>query len=88
MLYLRFLSDIASAHLLAATRGSCVASAHRALSVALVQSQGYLYRSCALLLKASEPQVLCSWFIVAGSVIYVSHPCLLGLLIVCAQVCS
>jgi hypothetical protein len=41
------------------TRGSFSASAHRELSVALVQSQGYVYRSCeTLLTKASERQVL------------------------------
>jgi hypothetical protein len=43
----------------AVTRGSFLASAHRELSVALVQSQGYVYRSCALLLaKASGRPVL------------------------------
>jgi hypothetical protein len=46
------------AHSLAVTRGSFLAVAHRKLSVALVQSQGYVYRSCALLLpKASRRQV-------------------------------
>jgi hypothetical protein len=44
------LSDVASARSPAVTRGSFLASAHRELSVALVQSQGYVYRSCALLL--------------------------------------
>jgi hypothetical protein len=43
MLYIRTLSDIASVRSLAVTRGSFSASAHRELSVALVQSQGYLY---------------------------------------------
>jgi hypothetical protein len=43
--YLRTLSDIASACSLAVTQGSFLASAHRELSVALVQSQGYVYRS-------------------------------------------
>jgi hypothetical protein len=53
MKYLRTLS------FLAVTRGSFLASAHRELSVALVQSQGYVYRSCALLLaKASGRPVL------------------------------
>jgi hypothetical protein len=45
MRYLRSLSDIASARSLAITRGSSFACAHRELSVALVQSQGYVYRS-------------------------------------------
>jgi hypothetical protein len=59
MRYLRTLSDLASARSLAVTRGSFLASAHRELSVALVQSQGCVYRSCALLLaKASGRQVL------------------------------
>jgi hypothetical protein len=50
---------LASARSLAVTRGSFLASAHRELSVALVQSQGYVYRSCALLLaKASGRPVL------------------------------
>jgi hypothetical protein len=41
------------------TRGSFLASAHRELSVALVQSQGYVYRSCKLLLaKVSGQPVL------------------------------
>jgi hypothetical protein len=59
--YLRTLSDIASGRSLAVhvTRGSFLASAHRELSVALVQSQGYVYRCSALLLaKASVRQVL------------------------------
>jgi hypothetical protein len=59
MRYLRTLSDVASARSLALTRGSFPASAHRELSVALVQSQGYVYRSCALFLaKASALPVL------------------------------
>jgi hypothetical protein len=59
MRYLRTLSDIASGRSLAATRGWFLASAHRELSVALMQSQGYVYRSSALLLaKASGRQVL------------------------------
>jgi hypothetical protein len=41
-------------HALGVTRGSFPASAHRALSVALVQSQGYVYRSCALLLSRAS----------------------------------
>jgi hypothetical protein len=57
--YLRILSDIASGRSLPVTRGSFLVSAHRELSVALVQSQGYVYRSSALLLaKASGRQVL------------------------------
>jgi hypothetical protein len=59
MWYLRTLSDIASRRSLTVTRGSLLAFGHRELSVALVQSQGYVYRSCALLLaKASGRQVL------------------------------
>jgi hypothetical protein len=59
MQYLRTLSDVASACSLAVTRRSFLASAHRELSVALAQSQGYVYRSCALLLaKASGRPVL------------------------------
>jgi hypothetical protein len=59
MRYLRTLSDVASARSMAVTRGSFLASAHRELSVDLVQSQGYVYRSCALLLaKASGQPVL------------------------------
>jgi hypothetical protein len=59
MWYLRSLSDIALARSLVVSRGSFLASAHRELSVALVQSQGYVYHSCTLLLaKASGWQVL------------------------------
>jgi hypothetical protein len=58
MRYLRTLSDVVSARSLAVIRGSFLASAHRELSVALVQSQGYVHRSCALLLaKASGRRV-------------------------------
>jgi hypothetical protein len=46
----RTLSDVQPAHSLVVTRGSFLASAHRELGVALVQSQGYVHRSCALLL--------------------------------------
>jgi hypothetical protein len=54
MRYLCTLMDVAMARSLAVTRGLFLASVHRELSVALVQSQGYVYRSCALLLaKAS-----------------------------------
>jgi hypothetical protein len=57
--YLRTLSNVASARSLAVTRGSFLASAHGQQNVALVQSQGYVYRSCALLLtKASGQPVL------------------------------
>jgi hypothetical protein len=39
--------------------GTVLASAQRELSEALMQSQGYVYRSCALLIaKASGRQVL------------------------------
>jgi hypothetical protein len=56
---LRTLSDVASARSPAVTRRSFLASAHRELSVAVVQSQGCVYRSCALLLaKASWRPVL------------------------------
>jgi hypothetical protein len=59
MRHLRTLSEVASARSLAVPRGFFLASAHRKLSVALVQSQGYVYRSCALLLaKACGRQVL------------------------------
>jgi hypothetical protein len=59
MRYLRTLSDVASAPSLAVTRGSFLASAHRELSAAFVQSQGYVYISCVLLLaKASGRPVL------------------------------
>jgi hypothetical protein len=56
--YLRTLSDITSARSLV-TRGTFLASAHRELGVALVQSRGDVYRSCALFLgKASGRQLL------------------------------
>jgi hypothetical protein len=59
MLYLRTLSDAASAGSLAVTRGSYIAIAHRQVSATLVQGQGYVYRSCApMLTKASGPQEL------------------------------
>jgi hypothetical protein len=59
MRYLRNLMDVASARSLAVTRGSFLASGHRELSVVLVQSQGYVYRSCAQLLgEASGRAVL------------------------------
>jgi hypothetical protein len=62
MRYLRTLSDIAAARSLAVTRGSFLASAHRELSLALVQSQGCVYRSCALLLaKASGRRCCLEW---------------------------
>jgi hypothetical protein len=57
--YLRTLNDIALARSLAVTRGSFLASAHRELSLAVVKSQGEMYRSCALLLeKAAGRKVL------------------------------
>jgi hypothetical protein len=44
---------------LAVAQGSSLAYARRKLSVALVQRQGIVYRSCVLLLaKASERQLL------------------------------
>jgi hypothetical protein len=59
MPYLHTMSDITSVRSMAVTRGSFIASAHRELSVSLVQSQGYVYFSCALLLaKASGRQLL------------------------------
>jgi hypothetical protein len=59
MCYLGTMSDIVSARSLAVTRGSFLASAHRELSVALVQSQGYVDRFCVLLLaKASGRRLL------------------------------
>jgi hypothetical protein len=54
MRYFHTLSDVASARPLAVTRGPFLASAHRELSVALAQSQGYVYRSCALLLATAS----------------------------------
>jgi hypothetical protein len=59
MWYIRTLSDIASARFLAVIWGSFLASSHWEFSVALVQSQGSVYRVCPLLLaKASGRQVL------------------------------
>jgi hypothetical protein len=58
MRYLGTLSDVASARSPAVTRGSFLASAHRELSVALVQSQGYVCRCALLLAKASGRPVL------------------------------
>jgi hypothetical protein len=59
MRYLRTLNDISSPRSRAVTRGWLLASAHRELSVALVQSQRFVFRSCVLLLaKASGLQVL------------------------------
>jgi hypothetical protein len=59
MLYLRTMSDVSLARSLAVTRGSFLTSVHRKLIVGLVRSQGYAYRSYALLLaKASGRQVL------------------------------
>jgi hypothetical protein len=48
MQYIRTLSDVASAPFLGVTQGSLLARAHLELRVALVQSQGYVYRSCKL----------------------------------------
>jgi hypothetical protein len=59
MRYLCTLSDVASARSLTVTQRSYLASALQGLSVALVQSQGYKYRFCALLLaKVSGGPVL------------------------------
>jgi hypothetical protein len=59
MQYICTLSDIASTRSLAITRGSFLSSAHRKLSVALVQSQRYVYRFCMLLLaRAAGRQLL------------------------------
>jgi hypothetical protein len=59
MQFIHTLSDIASARSLADTQGSFLASAYRELSVALVQSQGNVYRSCSLSpTKAAGQQVL------------------------------
>jgi hypothetical protein len=59
MRYLRTLSDIVSGQSLAVTWGPLLASAHRELSVALVQSQGHVNSCCApLLAKVSGQQVL------------------------------
>jgi hypothetical protein len=57
--YPRTLNNITSARSLPVTRGSVLVSANRELSVTLVQSQGCVYRPCAMLLaKASGPLVL------------------------------
>jgi hypothetical protein len=56
MQYLRTLSDVASASSLAVTRGVLFASAHRELSLALVQSQGDVYHFCVLLLVNASGQ--------------------------------
>jgi hypothetical protein len=56
--YLCTLSDVASARSLAVNRGSFLSSAHRELSVALAQSQGHVYSSCALLLAKTSGRPL------------------------------
>jgi hypothetical protein len=57
--YVRALSDVAACRTADVTRGSFLASAYRELSVALVRSQGFVYRACAnLLARASGGQVL------------------------------
>jgi hypothetical protein len=59
MRYIRTVSDLASSHSLAVIGGFFLAIAHREMIEALVQSQGYVYHACALLLnKAAERQVL------------------------------
>jgi hypothetical protein len=72
------MSDIASARSLAVTRGSFLASARRELSVALVKSQGYVHRSCALFsprlwggrccLGRTLPSLIESYVVCAGPV--------------------
>jgi hypothetical protein len=55
----RTLSNVTSGRPLAVTKGSFFASAHLQLSVALVHSQGCVYRPYALFLaKASGQQVV------------------------------
>jgi hypothetical protein len=57
--YLRALSDVAACRTVGVTRGSFLASAYRELSVALVRSQGFVYRACTnLLARAAGGQVL------------------------------
>jgi hypothetical protein len=58
MRYLRTLSDVVSARSLAVTLGLFLASAHRELSVALVQSQGYVYRSSG---NSAQERLLCTF---------------------------
>jgi hypothetical protein len=55
MLYLHTLSDIALGRSLAVTPGSFLASAHRELSVAHVQSQGYVYRLGLRIIVTKRP---------------------------------
>jgi hypothetical protein len=93
MQYLRTLSDVASARSVAVTRGSFLASAHQDLSLTLVQSQGYAYRYCALLLsKASGLQNLpgsdtpfldVSFFCSCGAYLVVSYSCFPCRLVLC-----
>jgi hypothetical protein len=54
MRYLRTLSGITSACSLVITRRSLLTSAHRELSVAFAQSQGYVYRSCSPRLRVGQ----------------------------------
>jgi hypothetical protein len=58
MQYIRILSDTSSARSLDVTRGSFLASAYRELRVGVVQCQGFVYCSCALLLAKAWRQVL------------------------------
>jgi hypothetical protein len=58
MRYLCTLSNIVSARSLADTRGSFLACAHRKVSVDLMQSHGYVYCSCLLLLAKALRQIL------------------------------
>ena len=57
--YLNNLSDAAALGTVGVTRGSFLASAYRELSVALVRSQGSVYRASAnMLVRASGRQVV------------------------------
>jgi hypothetical protein len=59
MRHIRTLSDVASARYVAVTRGSFLVSAYGELRATVLQSQGYVYRSCTLLLaKALGRQML------------------------------
>jgi hypothetical protein len=69
MQYIRTLSDIASACSLTVTRGPCLASAHWELRVALARSQGYVYRSCALLLAKVAERLMLNWAVTAPLIV-------------------
>ena len=56
--YLNTRSEVAAARGPAVSKGSCLAGAHRELSVALIKCQGSVYRGCAnLLARAAGRQV-------------------------------